>query len=204
MKHIIKKFTLIELLVVISIISILASMLLPSLNNAKQKALRISCSNNFKQIGLAMVNYSNDYRSILPRPRLIGSALYGNYANHTATGDGNGGLGLLYIDNYINNWNVFICPSQENPNTTTNWLTYTMRVNAMPDWLDGVHQDAKPWSAWRFPTNGAYWLSADYYSNNTHKYAGLNVQYSDGHVVFEDFDWANKSYDTMNKSYDYK
>lgn len=71
------RFTLIELLVVIAIIAILAAILLPALNSARERGISASCINNLKQCGLAFHQYADNFNDMLPAAAMNGN-IWGN------------------------------------------------------------------------------------------------------------------------------
>ena len=105
-------FTLIELLVVIAIIAILAAILFPVFQKVRENARRASCSSNENQLGLALVQYTQDYDETYPP---------GDYAQG-GVNYGQGWGGQVY--SYVKSTGVYKCPDDSTAQTTANGYTY--------------------------------------------------------------------------------
>jgi prepilin-type N-terminal cleavage/methylation domain-containing protein/prepilin-type processing-associated H-X9-DG protein len=167
-------FTLIELLVVIAIIAILAAILFPVFAKAREKARQSSCASNLKQIGLATLQYMQDYDGVTP---LSTNAAWQEIRSGCCTGGGwssnKRGVGVttaptmvkndfvwMRLDPYIKNSQVWVCPSMGGTMVVgtdlASYLTTLCMVSAWP----AINLENTPESQFKVPSETPVWMDA--------------------------------------------
>ena len=149
-------FTLVELLVVISIMSLLMSILMPSLNKARRLATRIKCASNLHTTGIALFCYAGDYNGKYPLGLPDGSWPMGAMALPTKDGYVPIGQAALVAHNYLADFRVLYCPQHEKIYndrssifTTKQWVpsNWGMTYLSYPYWVGFRHKYLTPnWS----------------------------------------------------------
>lgn len=206
-------FTLVELLVVIGIIALLISILLPSLNRAREQAKRTACASNLRQIGQFWHMYANDHKGVFPNHGI-------GFGNWTMIDPG---IHEFLVDKYkLRDGRVFFCPSANemqygdpqyqwnNPRTDTTphmyMLSYVLYMNQpnIVAWNNALGNNLPPLIKNRDQRAAEIPLAFDEtdwygpaYGNLGYKYSihymrsdepdGANALFGDGHAEWRSF-----------------
>ncbi|MDR3708825.1 MAG: DUF1559 domain-containing protein [Capsulimonadaceae bacterium] len=171
-------FTLIELLVVIAIIAILAAILFPVFATAREKARQTACLNNEKQLGIAFLQYQQDFDECNPS----GASQYGT---------GQGWAGQIYP--YVKSTGAFVCPSDTSTspvvsygyNSNNTWTTSgNLGVAGIPYGLQLSQYSAPSKTVLLFEVTGngsttaypAYDITANQFTTGTPLIADIHLQ----------------------------
>jgi len=202
-----KAFTLVELLVVIAIIAILAGMLMPALNRARQEAYKTSCVNNQTNISKSLIMYRSDHRGQMPSWRRRDDTA----GSEAVYYDSSLSLCLLW-PNYIETLSLFACPATNDEDRLEMSQYDEGEDETVPGsdkinrWVDG---DATT-DNWRFDSD----LEFETYTNYQNDPSYLidpnipvnawpsRVIYADGpDMDFQRWDWMNETGSTDPKAF---
>jgi prepilin-type N-terminal cleavage/methylation domain-containing protein len=188
-------FTLIELLVVVAIIAVLVAMLLPALGKARTKTRRLTCTNNFRQMGMAFMMYAqsenNDRFIYVP---------YGTYSHRLFRWDGPTAVPCIY-PKYTREHRIFYCPFNAKikpdifPSSDRMW---TYQCNADGAKLFEKENPIRPNSYFDqyliWDSSYRTWGSGDWNGWDLNHVDGLNILLLDLQVKWLDRDLTNPEY----------